>query len=232
MQSKWRKVIESFQRVQVFLGAHPPPGSASYAEPQDVLAEVLKNVGDHSTEQVSGLRLSQAAKRRQDVLMRTLRTHHLRPIAAIARATFAQSPGIEKALRMPSGNLGPLALLATAKSIRASVGLYQPVFIRNGRPADFLEQLDAAIVALDESAAGRVRSVGRHVNAKAGIRKELRRGRRAVDMIDTIVRVAFEGQDEVLAEWHVAKRVQSLPVSSMSVEEDPEIGPEAKLSAA
>jgi hypothetical protein len=233
MQAKWKKVIESLQRVQVFLGAHPAPGSASYAEPKEVLADVLRIVGDHSTEQVSGLRLSQAEKRRQDVLMRQLRERHLRPIAAIARANRAEMPGIDRALRLPHASLGPIGLVSAAKSIRRSVGLYQPVFVRNGRPADFLEQLDSAIMSLDESAAGRGRLVARHVGARAGIKKELRRGRRAVDMLDTIVRVAFEGQDDVLAEWDVAKRVQSLPTSSVSVaEEDPVIVPDAKLSAA
>jgi hypothetical protein len=61
MQARWRKALESFQRVQVFLGAHPAQGSASYAEPQKVLAVVLNHVGEHSTEQVTGLRLSQAS---------------------------------------------------------------------------------------------------------------------------------------------------------------------------
>ena len=232
MQAKWKKVIESYQRVQVFLGAHPAPAPASYGEPKEVLADVLTKVAERATEQVTGQRLSQAEKRRQDVLIWKLRVHHLRPIAAIARAAFAESPGIEKALRMPPMGLRALGLLSAAKSIRQSVGLYQPVFIRNGRPADFLQQLDAAIRELDESTAGRVRSVGRHVGARADIKKELRRGRRAVDMLDTIVRVAFESQDGVLAEWDVAKRVQSLPVSSAVPEEQPVIVPEAKLTAA
>jgi len=34
--------------------------------------------------------------------------------------------------------------------------------------------------------------VGRYVGARAGIREELRRGRRSVDMLNSIVTVAFE----------------------------------------
>ena len=233
MQLKWKKQIDALHRVQVFLGARPVAAPASYAEPKEILDDVIAKLRDYATSQVSGQRLSQAEKERQEELVRRLREHHLRPIAAIAKATLSQSPGIVRALRMPAGNLGVFGLLSAARSIRTSIGLYQPVFVRNGRPADFLEQLDAAIAALGESVDGRGGYVRRHVGAKAGIQKELKRGRRAVEMLDSIVRVAFEGNDMVLAEWEIAKRVQSLPVSTASqVGEDPVILPEPKLNAA
>jgi hypothetical protein len=53
--------------------------------------------------------------------------------------------------------------------------------------------------------------VGRHVGGSAGLEIEIRRGRRVVDILDTIVRDAFRGNDEVLAKWRVAKRVQGVP---------------------
>lgn len=233
MQLKWKKQIDALQRVQVFLGARPVAAPASYAEPKEILDDVIAKLRDYATSQVSGQRLSQAEKEKQEELVRRLRERHLRPIAAIAKATLSQSPGIGRALRMPAGNLGVFGLLSAARSIRTSIALYEPVFVRNGRPADFLEQLDAAIAALGESVDGRGGYVRRHVGAKAGIQKELKRGRRAVEMLDSIVRVAFEGNDVVLAEWEIAKRVQSLPVSSASQEgEDPVILPEPKLNAA
>jgi hypothetical protein len=233
MQLKWKKQIDALQRVQVFLAARPVAAPATYAEPKEILDDVIEKVRDYATIQVSGQRLSQAEKEKQEELVRRLREHHLRPIAAIAKATLSQSPGIVRALRMPAGNLGVFGLLSAARSIRTSISLYEPVFVKNGRPADFLEQLDAAIAALAESVDGRGGYVRRHVGAKAGIRKELSRGRRAVGMLDSIVRVAFEGQADVLAEWAVAKRVQSLPTATASAtDEVPVIQPETKLSAA
>jgi hypothetical protein len=233
MQVRWKKVMESFQRVQVFLGAHPAPAPMTYAEPKEILDTVIAKLSDHLTNQVSGRRLSQAEKRRQDALSEKLREHHLRPIAAIARASSFSTPGIDRALRIPRKNSGVLNLLTDARSIRNSILLYQPMFVRNGRPADFLEQLDAAIKAIDDAVAGRGSQVRRHVGAKAGIRKELVRGRQAVDMLDSIVRIAFEGQEDVLAEWGVAKRVQSLPTASASASDElPVIVPDQKLNAA
>jgi hypothetical protein len=235
MQYRQKKVIESFQRVQAFLGANPPPAPASYAEPQQVLEDVITKLGDHSTNQVSGKRLSQAEQRRQESLKKKLREQHLRPIAAIARAHVAETPGIEKALHYPPGNMALLDLIATSKSIRDSIEQYQSLFIKNGRPADFLAQLDAAIAALAACVVSRGQKVGRHVGARAGLRKELLRGRKAVDMLDTIVTVAFEGKDDVLAEWQTAKRVQSLPAvrgNDASVVVPADAKPDAKLSAA
>lgn len=241
MQSKQKKVIASFQRVQSFLGANPPPAPASYAEPQQVLDDVVAKLSDHAASQVSGKRLSQAEQRRQDSLTKKLRERHLRPIAAIARAHVADTPGIEKALHYPPGNMALLDLIATSQAIRDDIEQYQPLFIKNGRPADFLAQLDAAIAAVKECVASRGQKVGRHVGARAGLRKELLRGRKAVDMLDTIVTVAFDGQDDVLAEWQTAKRVQSLPavhgndVSAVAPTTAPvpaAAQPAAKLSAA
>lgn len=231
MQGKWRKVIESYQRVHAFLGANPPSAPASYAEPGETLAAVLATLGELATEQVSGQRLSQAEMRKRAVLVKRLREHHLRPIAAIARAELASVPGIDVALRMPSSGRRILGLIVDARSIRKTVAQHQSVFVRNGRPQDFLEKLDEAIVAVDDSVIGRSDQVGRHVSAKADIRKALRRGRRAVEMLDTIVRVAFEGQDGVLARWEIAKRVQSLPTSASAIEEQEEVT-QPKLSAA
>ena len=49
------------------------------------------------------------------------------------------------------------------ESIRSSIEQYQPLFFKNGRPADFLAQLDAAIAAVKECVASRGQKVGHAV---------------------------------------------------------------------
>jgi hypothetical protein len=49
------------------------------------------------------------------------------------------------------------------------------------------------------------------VGARAGLAKEIKRGRRAVDVLDTIVKAAFRDDSNVLAEWRSAKRIRALP---------------------
>jgi hypothetical protein len=211
MEGRQKQLIESYQRVKTFLGVHPAPAPASYAEPEQILEQVIAKLTDHSSEQVVGTRLGQAEKQKQLTLMRQLRERHLRPIVAIAKATMPTYPGIDRALRMPGSNFGPVRLLADAAAIRKAAELYQPVFVKNGRPADFLEQLSAAIAAVEASTDLHGTNVGRRVGAKAGISQELQAARRAVEVLDTIVKIAFEGNDVVLAEWRVAKRVRALP---------------------
>lgn len=58
---------------------------------------------------------------------------------------------------------------------------------------------------------GKARSLGRQVGAGAGIDNEIRRGRRTVEVIDTIIQAAFRGDQNVLAKWRNARRVQALP---------------------
>jgi hypothetical protein len=211
MLAKQKQLIESYQRVQAFLQANPAPAPVSYGGPKEELDDVVAQLSGHSTEQVVGTRLSAAERSRQQSLCNKLRDHHLRPIVAIARATMADLPGIEKALRLPPKLLSVTKLVAEANAIKESVAQYEPAFVKNGRPVDFLAQLSAAIDAVSQCTMGRAQLVGRQVGAKAGIAQEARRGRHAVEMLDSIVRVAFEGNDVVMRTWEVAKRVKALP---------------------
>jgi hypothetical protein len=211
MLAKQKQLIESYQRVQAFLQAHPAPTPINYAGPKALLDDVVSQLSGHSSEQLVGQRLSAAERRRQQSLCSKLREHHLRPIVTIARATMADLPGIEKALRLPPKLLSVTKLVAEASAIKEAAAQYEPAFVKNGRPADFLVQLSAAIDALNQCTMGRAQLVGRQVGAKAGIAQEARRGRYAVDMLDSIVRVAFEGNDVVLRAWEVAKRVKAVP---------------------
>jgi len=211
MQARQKQLIESYQRVQAFLEQNPAPAPDSYGGPLEMLQSVVSELSGHSSEQVLGGRLSQAELRRQQALCTKLRDHHLRPIVAIAKAEMKELPGIEKALRLPPATLGVTQLVAEAEAIGKAVQQYRDAFVKNGRPADFLEKLTAATNEVVQSTLGRAKNVGRKVGAKAGIEQQARRGRAAVDMLDTIVKVVFEGNDPVLRAWEVAKRVKALP---------------------
>ena len=210
MQIKQKQAIEMFLRVHDFLGANPPPTSQGYTVQKTTLDDIVSKLTDHSTDQQAGRRLSRAETQRQKALRRKLREEHLGPIAQIARAMLSDAPGIEKALKLPSDSLSILKLVAEANAMRQSIALYAPVFVDAGRPDNFLEQLDAIIEELRDSLLGKARSVGTHVGAKAGLEKEIRRGRRAVQVIDTIVRASFRGKSDTLATWRAAKRIRQI----------------------
>ena len=83
--------------------------------------------------------------------------------------------------------------------------------MKNGLAESFLEAVADAEAALGRTIITRAVSVGTHVGASAGMKERLRRGREAVDALDSIVQNAFEGNAVVLAAWNVAKRVKALP---------------------
>lgn len=211
MLSQQKQSIEMLQRVQDFLRENPPPESAGYTVQKKTLDDIVAKLTDHSTDQVAGRRLSRAETQRQKGLRRKLREEHLSPIAQIARATLPDVQGIAKALRLPNENMSTLKYCAEAKGMRAAVTPYAATFVEGGRPENFLEQLDAAIEEVRQSVLGKARTLGQHVGAKAGMRKEIQRGRQAVELIDTIVRAGFRGKPDILAKWRSAKRLRLLP---------------------
>jgi hypothetical protein len=216
MQARQKQVIEAYQRVQDFLAAHPAPAPASYGLPKQMLDEVVGRLTVHTTDQVAGRRLSRAETQRQKRLRAVLRELHLRPLSKVAKASLSEAPGIDKALVMPAPQLSSTKLIAEAQGMRDAVVPYQPVFVRSGRPENFVAQLDAAIEELRQSQLGRARNVGRGVGAKAGMKDEVKRGRDAVELLDAIVTTSFASNPDVLAKWRLARRIQGLPGGGVS----------------
>jgi hypothetical protein len=212
MLSKQNESIAMYQRVQDFLRENPPPAaSAGYAVQKKTLDDIVARLTEHTTDQVAGRRLSRAEVQRQKSLRRRLREEHLSPLAQIARATLPDVNGIGKALHLPNDNLATLKYAAEAKGMRAAATPYAAAFIEAGRAENFLEQLDAAIEDLRQSVLGKARKTGQHIGARAGMSEEIKRGRQAVDNIDTVVRSAFRGNLQVLAKWQAVKRLRLQP---------------------
>jgi hypothetical protein len=210
MLARQKQVVEAYERVQDFLAANPAPAGTTYGRPQAILNETVARLTEHRTDQVAGRRLSTAERNREKALRSALRELHLRPISKIAKATLADQPGIDKALKMPAPQLSTTKLIDEAKAMRDAVTQYSPTFVTNGRPEDFLARLDAAIGELRASMLGKARSVGTKVGAKAGLEQEIKRGRSAVEMLDAIVTTVFANDGERLAKWRIARRVRGV----------------------
>jgi hypothetical protein len=84
---------------------------------------------------------------------------------------------------------------------------FESVFVANGLPADFLAQFENERNALERVMSGRATQVVTHTTARAGLKSQLVRGRRAVERLDAIVRASFRGDITRLSAWRAAKRV-------------------------
>lgn len=212
MYAKQKQVVESFVRVQSFLRANPAPAPATYAGPGDVLGEAVRRLRSYAGDQVYGQQFSAAELRRQEQVMQRIVDRHMRPIVTIARAQIEADSDVRlpEALKLPRSGLGVTKLLAAAHGMIQGARQFEGLFLTNGLPTDFIAQFVAAIAEVEQVLDSRGALVGKHVGAKKGMYVWLRRGRRAVDRLDSIIRVAFEGDAVALETWRVAKRVQAI----------------------
>jgi hypothetical protein len=210
--AKQKQVIESFVRVLAFLRANPATPPATYAGPGEVLDEAVRQLRSFAGDQVYGQQFSAAELRRQEQVMQRIVDRHMRPIVTIARAQIEGDSDIRlpAAIKLPRSGISVTGFLAAVEAMLKAARSFEALFIENGRPADFIAQFVAATAELEQVLGSRGTLVGTHVGAKRGIHVMLRRGRRAVDRLDSVVRVAFEGNEVALEKWRVAKRVQAV----------------------
>ena len=96
--------------------------------------------------------------------------------------------------------------MASAEAMAKAVDPKKDLFISHGLPADFVEQLRAAADAVRQTIDARATSRTIRVGATAALRSDIRAARKAVRLIDTILRRDLKGSD-TLREWESAKRV-------------------------
>jgi hypothetical protein len=213
MNRNQKQVMDSFVRVRAFLDAHPTTGALTYTSARQMLDDVVQRLREHAGAQVSGRELSRAEVRRQRDQIALIYDRHMRPIVTIARSQIAPESdvGLPAALRMPRTPLGATKALAACDGMLEAARQFEAVFVTHGLPADFLAEFQGARDALERAMGNRATQVGTHVAARAGLTVELRRGRRAVDRLDAIVRASFRGEWMTLTAWRAAKRVHLIP---------------------
>lgn len=206
---KQKQTLEAFVRVRAFLEEHPLTGPLSYTGARETLDEVVSRLREYAGAQITGRELSRAELRRQEQLIQQLRDRHMRPIVTIARAQIEPESDVRMpaAIRMPRAGIGVTRFLQACDGMIEGARPFEAAFVANGLPADFLARFTAARSELERTLGGRATLVGTHVGARTGLQVQMRRGRRAVDRLDAVVRASFDGDDVTLAKWRSAKRV-------------------------
>ena len=222
MHSKHKQNMETFVRVGVFIEQHPVPGPLTYTGPRETLADVVRRLREFSGAQVAGRALGQAETRLQSDLIEGILERHMRPLVAIARTQIEPDSEVRLpvAIRMPKPGARATRILTASDGMIEAARPYEAQFIATGLPADFLARFTTARDELERALGGRAAHLGTQVGATKGMAVQLRRGRRAVDRLDSIVRASFFRDEVVLARWRTAKRVQLLPGGVGAREED------------
>ena len=156
---------------------------------------------------------------RASINWRSLRTillrDHMAPIARIAKVDLPQVPTI-KALRLPAGRPTVERLAADAHGMAESARPYADVFIANGMPADFIDELNLAADAMVSALSDRSQSRGKRKGATTGLKTQLTEARKVVHVLDAFVKKAIPNDKAMLAEWSSVKRVGRLSRASIA----------------
>lgn len=215
MIQRHKQLMDSYIRVRAFLDAYPATGelATAYASARAMLDDVVLQLRQLHGAQNRGRDVSRMEGRRQEDQKALVLDQYIRPIVTIARSQIAPGSdvGLPVGLRMPKLPISPARLLGVCDGMIEAARPHESVFVANGLAADFLAQFAGARDGLVRVMDARATQVNTHIVARKGLALQLRRGRRAVERLDAVVRGSFRNNEVVLEAWRDAKRVHRVP---------------------
>jgi hypothetical protein len=124
--------------------------------------------------------------RRYEMLVCEALREHLEAITRTARAMALDMPGVDDKFRPPRGS-GDQRLIETARQFAHDAAPLANEFVKHAIPANFLDDLDSDIKALEEAIKVRESGQGTHVAARASINAAMEAALAAVRRLDAIV---------------------------------------------
>ena len=211
MLTRQKDLLGRFVGVQEFLDCHDGVlGTINQSGARQALDDVVLQLDRQAVDQDAGFVTGKAELSRERAHREALRTNHMRPIAAIARARLHEVGNLE-AFALPDTRTASTALVAAAAAMADAASGHIQVFIDLGLPKDFVTSLLAAAARLQASVDVRAHSRKLHVDATAGLAREQRRGRLAVRVLDALIVPQLGRHRLLLAQWRRVKRVDGAP---------------------
>lgn len=213
-----RRALSSFQRVQEFLAQLPvDDASASLGAQAAELDEVISRLSSKALDQEVGRRFVRVHSESQRRLRRALYADHMQPIARVAREVFGAS-GMDHAFRMPATTTASQTVLAAAGAMAEAAQKEKHVFVKHGLRPDFIDQLKTGAAALDTARNAKVESSRRRTTATADVHEQVKRGRKAIRLLNAILQPRLAKDPELLAAWRSAKRVPAGTMTTSSTD--------------
>ncbi|HXC24286.1 MAG TPA: hypothetical protein VNU46_00115 [Gemmatimonadaceae bacterium] len=221
MNTVTRKSSDRLQSILYFCQNLPTPLTApalgtNFAPQVQALQDAVTQLISYTSTTASGAIDGSIATR--NALRRTLRVDHLDPIRRVSRALKLTHPEIPSLVRLPAFDAGIDAQLSAARAIARDITPYHDLFVADGLPADFIDQLNAAIQALAQSADARRAEQQQRAATQEGIKTALANGRQAARHLDPLVRSAIKNANDpvndplALAAWERAYRAVRVTV--------------------
>lgn len=210
MNGKTRSTYRCFRRVEEFLAAHNlEEGSATLGKQAAELKDVVEQLSRQSLDQEAGFRLTKAQTKHQRELRQQLWERHMLPIALVAREVFGIE-GLDRALKLPPVSSPNERVVSAAGAMAEAAARQEPVFIEHGLAPDFAAQLRSAAAELATVMGTRDGNQRRQVEATAAVRVLVRRGRRALRLLNAVVRPRLAHDQGLLAAWDTVRSVKDV----------------------
>ncbi len=201
MNTHERRQLEMFQTVAEFTANHAAdfPAESVATESLATLRRVIDNLKKFDANQNS----QSGNARRHTALKNTVReslTEDLKAIARCARALSRRIPALDQKFRL-TGKPNNLTLVSVARTFADDVEPYVGEFTRFGLPADFLQDLRADIAAFERAGLDQTTTALAVTTAADAIDQEISDGLDAVRDLDTLTRVVFRNDANLLGQW-------------------------------
>ncbi|HTE45671.1 MAG TPA: hypothetical protein VK636_10540, partial [Gemmatimonadaceae bacterium] len=200
-------VLNALVRAQTFLDANADALGAVNTSTRKQLDDVVKQLSDYSVAQDSADRGSRGETARQRSLRLALRRSYMRPVAKLAQLKLRSVPEFA-ALTLPPTTIPPQRLVAAAYSMADAASVHAQVFVDNGLPPTFVDDLRNAAVAVATSIAGRGQHQDRRAGATVGLLEEEKRGRIILQVLDALILAHSADNPPLVAGWTSAKMVR------------------------
>ena len=207
MQGFIALVEESLHRVQAFFDTHASElAGVNVAAPRAELDDAVRQLSTFAADQDATMTNARGDTLKKRALIDAVRKEHMVPIAQIARHELRGDTDFTD-IKVPKEGTGVGKLVAAARGLAQVARRHEAVFVRGGLPADFVEQLVAAADALEQVMKERGTTRLQRTGATAALDAQVKRGRKAVMVIDAAIRHALKGNAPLMAEWRSARRV-------------------------
>jgi hypothetical protein len=211
MTDKENRKYQMFVRVRNFCTAHATGFAATSLAAQLIasLIALITTLDGQIAEQVSGQGAAREGSSTRGAARAALRDT-MEAISRTARTLALTIPGLDEKFRVPQAS-NDQKLIAAARGFARDAAPHAAQFIAHELPADFIEELNEDIAALQAAIDHHTDAVGDHVGARAGIDRLIDEASQIVRQLDTIIRNKFRNDPVVLAEWASASHTERDP---------------------
>lgn len=206
MNRNTRRRLDTGHRVFALSKAHMTQVQG-YVEAVTALGEHLARAEALAAQQETGDMQAGAAVVRKDELRETMESDYAVHLARIARASLPNDPELRRLFRVPKRGLNKQEFVAALRAMLAEAASRREVFIKEGMPETFVEDLEAHLAryvgAINEKGLGEAMRVGA-VASLPEVSKEIMA---LIRRLDAINRLRWADNPELLAAWRSAKDV-------------------------